>query len=342
MTTVTESLRPITRTDISADILNDISADYALMRYESYTSCKNAGAKKTDLGQYLCDTYKDLKHPNILFIYLESFRAIDLGAYGGDGKVSQGFDELAKEDARRSNGSLLLPARNYGISMMRIYRENNYDCLPSVLKRAGYSTSFIFASNAGFDQQDTFFPKIGIDKIIDEVEFPLGSERLGWGYTDEVMFTKLLEVLDKEPQPFFSSALTSTNHHPFDVPDEYQKGAREYSEKYFETMLYTSDQLYKFIREAQKRDWYKNSIIFIFADHANNQPSKYHDAAYRRIGSENTASAAEQDHQGYLEVNYKIPLLVMGGLITQAMTEEAVSSEIDLPVTVADYWVQRA
>ena len=46
-------------------------------------------------------------------------------------------------------------------------------CLPEYLKNLGYYTSWFFGSDANFDGQSTFLPKVGFDKIVDEFEINL-------------------------------------------------------------------------------------------------------------------------------------------------------------------------
>ena len=60
---------------------------------------------------------------------------------------------------------------NYGESVFSHYNNNHFLCLPEILKRKGYSTSWINGADAAYDNQLTIFPKIGFQKIIDRFDF---------------------------------------------------------------------------------------------------------------------------------------------------------------------------
>ena len=38
---------------------------------------------------------------------------------------------------------------------------------------------------------------------------------IGWGTSDEAVFSYALDILEKEDSPFFAEIMTLSNHHPF-------------------------------------------------------------------------------------------------------------------------------
>ena len=98
--------------------------------------------------------------------------------------------------------------------------KNHLRCLPERLRERGYASSWVYGSDSNFDGQTTFLPHIGFERLVEEFDFPASAIRLGWGYSDDDLFRVWESVLDETPEPFFSSALTSTNHHPFKVPEK--------------------------------------------------------------------------------------------------------------------------
>ena len=83
---------------------------------------------------------------------------------------------------------------------------------------------------------------MGFETIMDRFDFDTGT--LGWGYSDEALFNKWIKFLEQEKEPFFSSALTITNHHPFDVPEKYQHfKKRNVQNKYYESISYVDSVL---------------------------------------------------------------------------------------------------
>ena len=47
-----------------------------------------------------------------------------------------------------------------------------------------------------------FFQENGFEKIIDKFDFPSDTEELGWGYSDEALFQKVLSTLPTLKEPF--------------------------------------------------------------------------------------------------------------------------------------------
>jgi len=284
--------------------------------------------KQNEIGKSLCGA----KRPNILMLMLESFRAVDIGSYGSNIKVTPEFDRLKKEGIFFKNffangfqtrhGQVatycsIFP--NYGAAIMKRYTKNAFLCLPHLLKKRGYRNTWIFASDAAFDDQLHFLPKIGFDQLYDRFAFSVDAEVLGWGYSDRELFNKWLDILDQEAEPFFSSALTISLHHPFDVPEKYklQKGQDDLH-KYYEAIYYTDAMLGEFIEKAKKAPWYQNSLIFIFADTSNYQQPQ----------------AVPENFEAFVRIRSQIPLLILGGVVKKPLVVEEYFSQIDLPPTI--------
>lgn len=270
---------------------------------------------------------------NIILIVLESFRAAEVGALGTQLGVTPQFDNWATRGVLFNNfyangfqtrhGEVaiycsLMP--NYGVPIMKSYPKNNFECLPKVLKSSGYSTSWVHGSDSSFDSQYDFLSRNGFDKIIDKFSFPEGAKRLGWGYSDEDSFNQLKAVLKEEPQPFFTSILTITNHHPFEVPSEYSGRAVSDDFKFHESMYYTDAQLGAFLEYAQNETWYENTLIFITADTSNYQKSLKEPLSFEE----------------FVRLRSRVPLLILGGPIHRPEVIEEYSSQIDLAPTITD------
>ena len=321
--------------------------DYPLVREENYNTCDTEN-NQTQFGKQLCSLTYPNNRPNILFILLESFRAIDIGGLGGHPETTPGFDQLIEEGILFENFFAnsyqtrhaivatfcsLMP--NYGAAILRQYWNNNFDCLPKVLHRAGYSSFYIQGSNLEFDNADIFLLKAGFEELIGEKNFSWKEEYLGWGYSDEVVFNRLQSKLKTQIEPFFGTLLSITNHHPFDVPEKYKKGGSSFSEKYYESMTYTSDQIYQFIQRAKQTDWYENTLIFVLADTSNNQPSIHHDSNFNRKNASGVTDQVRNEEE-FLRFSYQIPLLIMGGKINKPQKIGEYAGQIDLATTVAD------
>jgi len=302
---------------------------FPLVRTRSVQTCASP-QEQNEIGKSLCGS----KKPNVLFILLESFRAAEVGVLGSKVQLTPNFDRWSKKGIFFKNffangfqtrhGMVaaycsLMP--NYGPAIMKRYKKNNFHCLPQELKKRGYQTSWAFGSDAAFDDQVNFLPKIGFDLLVDRFDFPSDTETLGWGYSDKALFDKWLDMLDQHKEPFFSSSLTITNHHPFEAPKEYQLfDAKDDTHRYYETIYYTDAMLGEFLEKAQQKKWYKNTLIFIMADTANYQQPQQPYA----------------DVEDFIRTRSQIPMLIVGGAVKQGVVVEDYFSQIDLGPTVMD------
>ena len=302
---------------------------YPLVRFHN----KFCNRKKKFNQNIICGGTSESKH-NVILILVESFRAVDVGVYGGLETITPRFDTLSKEGIffknfyanghQTKHGEVatycsIMP--NYGVAIMDHYSTNSFYCLPEFLKDKGYNTSWIHASDSSFDGQVFFFLKNGFSEIFDRNDFAKDSEKLGWGFSDEELFNKALDVLSKEDQPFFSSILTITNHHPFEVPEEFNLslGDREVH-KFLNTLHYTDKQLGTFIDKAKKQKWYENTIIIITGD------TSWHGESLKKA----------ENFNEFIDIRSQIPLLIVGGPIKKSIVVEEFGSQIDIAPSIVD------
>ena len=300
-----------------------------LARHHSSDSCSN-GNSLDHLASALCSDH----NKNVLIILLESFRASEIDSYGSEMGLTPHFKKWEQQGILFENfyangfqtrhGEIatycsIMP--NYGDSVFSHYQHNHFLCLPELLKQSGYSTSWVHNADAAFDNQLIMLPKIGFQKIIDRFDFDLGTEVLGWGYSDEALFNKWISFLNGEKEPFFSTALTITNHHPFDVPEKFQRFENgTVQNKYYEAVGYVDSVLNQFLLEASKTRWFKNTLIFITADTSNYQnPQK-----------------PFNHFEDFVKTRTQIPLLIVGGNIKHSYREKRYFSQIDLAPTIID------
>ena len=309
--------------------------NYPLVRLRNASGC--SGQNDSKITKILCTT---TERPNILILLLESFRAAEVGVYGSKLGLTPEFDSWSKRGVLFKNffangfqtrhGLVatycsLFP--NYGAAVMKSYTKNRFMCLPEFLKNSNYSTSWVYGSDSNFDGQATFLPKIGFDKIVDEFDFLNSAVTLGWGLSDEDLFRKWEAVLDNEPEPFFSSALTMTNHHPFEVPDNYRiQEGDSVIDRYRESLHYTDAMMGGFLKRIAQKSWFKNTIIFVTADTSSYQISD------RKINN----------FEELVNLYSEVPLLIISGktVVTGKSFDGFVvtkhSSQVDLAPTILD------
>ena len=149
--------------------------------------------------------------------------------------------------------------------------QRNFYTLAAGLGRQGYHTEFVYGGEAHFDNMRSFFTGNGFQQIVDLQQMSphfVGS----WGASDEDLFDKSLERLKSlhaQKKPFLSLIFTSSNHEPFEFPDEKIGLYEQPKQTVNNAVKYADFALGKFIREARKQEYWKDTVFLIVADHDN-------------------------------------------------------------------------
>ncbi|MCC6721144.1 MAG: LTA synthase family protein [Bacteroidia bacterium] len=236
--------------------------------------------------------------PNIIFIFLESWNADVVGCISGEKGITPYFDKLSENGVlftnfystgfRTEQGLMAalsgFPAQAQTYPMLDFDRFDKYPNLIKDLSKIGYYTSYYTGGNSHFANTDVYLTSAGIDKINKDL-LKTAKRKSAWGAYDEESFDYMINGLNNQKQPFFSTIVTITSHEWFeaDVPKKH-KDKDIVSARYKNTVSYTDSCLFDFIKKAEKKDWYKNSLIFIMADHScsyphhrkMNEPERYH------------------------------------------------------------------
>lgn len=149
--------------------------------------------------------------------------------------------------------------------------QQNFYTLALGLRRQGYHTEFLYGGEAHFDNMRGFFTGNGFQKVVDRREMQPRFEG-SWGASDEDLFDKSLERLQHlhaQGQPFFTLIFTSSNHEPFEFPDGKITLHEPDKQTVNNAVKYADFALGKFIREAKKQAYWKDTLFLIVADHDN-------------------------------------------------------------------------
>lgn len=287
-----------------------------------------------------------VEKPNILFVYLESWGADVVGCLGGQPNVTPGFDSLSKDGLlfknfystgfRTEQGLMAslsgFPAQAQAYPMEDMDRFENYPNLIKDLSSLGYYTSYFTGGNPQFANTDVYLQSAGIDKINKEL-LAKAKRKSAWGALDEETFDWVLNTVNNQPSPFFSTMVTLTSHEWFEAPV-----TKIFTEKdmvatnYKNTVHYTDSCLHDFIGKAKKQKWYKNTLIVIMADHACNYPlnRRMNDPERYHIPMMITGGALKDEFKGVVNSNYSghlnIPHLVCNELNIKAQKFKLSSS----------------
>ncbi|MDZ7923033.1 MAG: LTA synthase family protein [Marinagarivorans sp.] len=262
---------------------------------------------------------------NLVIILQESLGAEFVGSLGGL-PLTPNIDALANEGlwferfyatGTRSvrgieaviTGFVPTPAQ----SVVKLQKsQRNFFTIAELLKMQGYSTTFIYGGESHFDNMRSFFMGNGFSHIIEEKDYKNPIFKGSWGVSDEDLLNKADEYFSEQgDKPFFSLVFSSSNHTPFEYPDntieqyDAEKGTVNNAVKYAD---YAVGQ---FIAKAKKSNYWNNTLFVIVADHNS-----------RVYGSD--LVPIERFH---------IPCLIVGA-DTQAMRYTKVASQIDLVPTL--------
>lgn len=231
------------------------------------------------------------QRPNIVLITVESLSADFLTRYGNRqnltpqlDRLMQGslvFDSLYAAGNRTVRGlealSLCLPPSAGESIIKRKANRMGRLSVGSVLSRLGYRAQFIYGGDSYFDNMGDFFSHNGYG-VVDRKSIPDSQVTFAniWGVCDEDIFRKSLQVFDADHRsghPFFAQIMTTSNHRPYTYPAGRIKvdgdpNTREAAVKY------TDYAIGRFIAEAKRKAWFRNTVFIVIADHCASSAGK--------------------------------------------------------------------
>ncbi|MCX6273448.1 MAG: LTA synthase family protein [Bacteroidetes bacterium] len=292
-------------------------------------------ARKTvnDLYQVRKDTTVSIlstQKPNIVLFILESWSADLVESLGGEPGITPEFRKLEKEGilftrfyASGNRSQQGMASVFGGFPSLPITAISNHYAkfvkLPSLvkdMKSMGYKTSYYFGGQLIYGGLRAYILFNDFDRIMEEKDYPASIPRGRLGIHDQYTMDRLLEDLDNEKQPFFSTLFTLSTHSPYDEPMKPVLTWGGNENQYINSGYYTDKCLGDFIRKARQKPWYNNTLFIILADHSHN--------SYRNWWL-NTPSYR------------KIPLLIFGNVVKEEFRGKQVSkisSQTDIAATL--------
>jgi phosphoglycerol transferase MdoB-like AlkP superfamily enzyme len=223
------------------------------------------------------------KHLNVVLISVESLSGDFLTAFGNKKGITPNLDALIDSSlfftnlyasgTRTVRGlealSLSVPPTP-GQSIVKRPDNEHLFSLGSVFDSKGYDSTFVYGGYGYFDNMNYFFANNGY-RTADRTDIPRDQVHFGniWGVADEDLYTLTMNEADKSfanGKPFFEHVMTTSNHPPFTFPANRidiasGKGGRSGAVKY------TDWALGDFLKRAQSKPWFADTIFLITADH---------------------------------------------------------------------------
>lgn len=226
------------------------------------------------------------ERPNIVLIILESWTADMVPALGGvdgytptmDSLIHNGllFDQFYANGKRSAYGISSLLTGFPSIPDGAILKfPTKFEKMPSLgerLDKIGYTSWFFYGGDARFDNMNAFLLKSGFSNLVDQRQFRKEDQNSKWGAYDDVVLKRMNQDLKTISKPFFSVMFTLTSHEPFEIPVTPPHPPESVSDQYKNSIWYSDLSLGNFLREAQKEDWYQNTLFIFAADHGHRYP----------------------------------------------------------------------
>lgn len=255
---------------------------------------------KTPEATYVSDDPHDLtreirhagpeKHLNVVLISVESLSADFLKEFGDkrgitpnlDALIGQSmfFDNLYANGTRTVRGlealSLSIPPTP-GDSLVKAHNNENLFSVADVFNDRGYQSDFVYGGYGYFDNMNYFFSHNGY-RAVDRNDIGKGEtihHENVWGVADEDLYTLSLKQMDEayaQKKPFFLHIMTTSNHRPFTVPANrvpQKDGTREAA------VAYTDWSIADFIKRAQAKPYFDDTIFVITADHCASSAGRF-------------------------------------------------------------------
>jgi len=238
------------------------------------------------------------KHPHVLLFIMESFTA-ECSAEFSSGKglihgksempfldslarVSLSFSRTYAAGDRTDKGLAAILAGYPGQVWQSLLNEperfSRYNGLAQSFADQGYATSFWYGGDGGFSNTTAFARAMGHQICRDEKSINSSYQRDKWGLSDRDVLMELEHYLDSHHQsPQYLTWLSLSSHEPYRVAEldaEYQFGWSE-MQRYRSALRYSDQALRDFwMRNAQK-EWFKESLIVVIADHGRDIETGY-------------------------------------------------------------------
>ena len=201
-----------------------------------------------------------------------------------------------------------------GVSVVRRPQSHDLFTLPSLLARSGYQTLFIYGGRALFDGVGGYLRDNGVERIVEQADFPDDTFHTAWGVDDGALFDRALAEMDAMAaagRPFYTLALTVTNHRPYFFPegevqwDPNLKGRGN-------AVRYADWALGRFMDEARGHAWYDDTLFVLMGDHG----ARVYGAAEIPLAS------------------YEVPVLLIGPGVPAGQRIDTLASSLDVPPTI--------
>lgn len=146
------------------------------------------------------------------------------------------------------------------------------NCLPEILRSAGYRTIFFYSFNdLGFFNYSEFLPRLGFSEIVHGTDLMKPGDPLhDWGYDDCVFYDRAFDYLNRtrrDGEKLFAYFAVSMHHYPFLLGADPGKPWAPLKERY-RTSAGAQDRCLSRFLDRQRQYAGDQSHLLVFGDHS--------------------------------------------------------------------------
>ena len=219
--------------------------------------------------------------PNVVVIIFESFGSMYVGPENKesytpflDSILSKGmYFNYGISNSKTSMDALpavvsSIPSWMNESFILSSYSMNQFEGIPKILAREGYSSAFFHGANNGSMRFDAFSKAAGYSNYFGRNEYNNEAHFDGnWGISDHYFMSWSIDRMNELISPFVASIFTISSHHPFIVPEGYKEKVKEGPDPICRTLSYVDLAFKEFWDKVSKQDWFSNTLFVFVADH---------------------------------------------------------------------------
>lgn len=282
-------------------LLDDKEA-FTIIRNELADSSASFVSNDFSIRRNITDT-GTMVRPNIIMVTIESLSADFLQTFGNKQSITPVLDSLAKQSVLFTNmyatgtrtvrgmeALSLAISPTPGSSIVRRADNDNLTTIGYLFQQQGYERGFFYGGDGYFDNMNQYFGSNGFT-VTDRSRGLLKTDNFktphhiipnsavhfenAWGISDEDLYAAVIKDADEKfaaGKPFYDFVMTTSNHRPYTYPEgriDIPSGSGRDG-----AVKYTDFAIGEFVKQIQRKPWFKNTVIIFIADHCASSAGK--------------------------------------------------------------------